>query len=339
MNPRPVLCALLCAATVSSAQAEVVRDERVKMTSPMSITIDAPAGREAEAKVAIRAAYTETDRLAALLSEWSPESDVSHVNAAAGSGAPVPVAHETYDVIAAAIEVGRLTEGAFDITFLPIGRCWNFKHVPPALPDPVALERAKALVDYRRIQLDSKAHTVALPDSGMGIGLGGIAQGYIADRVADLIRARGFTNFMVDVSGDLRVDGMIEGRPWRVGIKHPRLTGRTVATVPIANGLSISTAGDYEKFFELGGGRYHHIIDPKTGYPAPGCQSVTVVSLDTMLTDGLDTGLFVMGPERALALAEQLPNVEAMIVDGNGNVRTTSGFELEGAGADPAPAD
>jgi FAD:protein FMN transferase len=340
MKPRQIASALLlsvCAGLASPARAEVVRDERVKMTSPMSITIDAPAGREAEAKSAIGAGYAETDRLAALLSEWSPESDVSRVNAAAGNGMPVHVARETYEVITAAVEIGRLTEGAFDITFLPIGRCWKFKQTPPALPDAAALERAKTLVDYRRIQLDSKALTVALPDSGMGIGLGGIAQGYIADRVADVIRARGFTNFMVDVSGDLRVDGMIEGRPWRVGIKHPRLTGRTVATVPIANGLSISTAGDYEKFFELGGRRYHHIIDPKTGYPAPGCQSVTVVSLDTMLTDGLDTGLFVMGPERAIALAEKLPDVEAMIVDANGNVHTTSGFRLDKPEAGPAP--
>lgn len=334
MKLRQIAFALVFAACAGlahrPAQAEVVRDERVKMTSPMSITIDAPAGREPEAKAAIAAAYAETDRLAALLSEWSPTSDVSTVNAAAGSGVPVHVARETYEVIAAAIEVGRLTEGAFDITFLPIGRCWSFKQKPPALPEPAAIEQAKTLVDYRRIQLDSKALTIALPDSGMAIGLGGIAQGFIADRVADLIRARGFINFMIDVSGDLRVDGVIEGRPWRVGIKHPRIAGRTVATVPIANGLSISTAGDYEKFFELGGRRYHHIIDPKTGYPAPGCQSVTVVSLDTMLTDGLDTGLFVMGPERGIALAEQLPNVEAMIVDATGIVHTTSGFQLEG---------
>jgi thiamine biosynthesis lipoprotein len=170
---------------------------------------------------------------------------------------------------------------------------------------------------------------VALPDSGMGIGLGGIGQGYIGDQVARLIRERGFKDFVIDVSGDLRVDGLVRGRPWRVGIQHPRLSGKTLATVPIANGLSVVTAGDYERYFDLEGRRYHHIIDPATGYPADGCQSVTVVSRDTMLADALDTGLFVMGPVRALALAERLPEVEAMIVDAQGRVHTTSGFQLD----------
>jgi thiamine biosynthesis lipoprotein len=267
------------------------------------------------------------DRLVDLLSEWNPESDVSRVNTAAGSGVPVHVAPETYEVIAAAVDIGDLTAGAFDITFLPVGRLWNFMR--RVLPEPEALARARALVDYRRIALDPQALTVALPDSGMGIGLGGIGQGYIGDRVATLIREHGFTNFVVDVSGDLRVDGLLGGRPWRVGVQHPRAPGRTLATVPIANGLSIVTAGDYERFFDLDGRRYHHIIDPATGYPAAACQSVTVVSRDTMLADALDTALFVMGPERGIALAERLPEVEAMIVDAQGRMHTTSGFQLD----------
>ncbi len=322
--------ALLClalAVPVLPVQAEMVRDERVKMAAPMSIAIDAPVGREKEAQVAIDAAYAEVDRLVALISEWIPESDVSRVNAAAGSGVPVRVAPETYTVIKAAVDIGALTEGAFDITFLPVGRLWNFMR--RVRPDSEALTQARKLVDYRRIALDPVARTVALPDSGMGIGLGGIGQGYIGDQVARLIRERGFKDFVIDVSGDLRVDGLVRGRPWRVGIQHPRLSGKTLATVPIANGLSVVTAGDYERYFDLEGRRYHHIIDPATGYPADGCQSVTVVSRDTMLADALDTGLFVMGPVRALALAERLPEVEAMIVDAQGRVHTTSGFQLD----------
>jgi thiamine biosynthesis lipoprotein len=206
------------------------------------------------------------------------------------------------------------------------------------LPDSQALAQARALVDYRRVALDPIAMTVALPDSGMGIGLGGIGQGYIGDQVAKLLRERGFKNFVVDVSGDLRVDGMVGGRPWRVGIQHPRYARVSLATVPVANGLSIVTAGDYERYFDLDGRRYHHIIDPATGYPAEGCQSVTVVSRDTMLADALDTGLFVMGPERGIALAERLPEVEAMIVDAQGVVHTTSGFERDAPKKDPKDA-
>jgi thiamine biosynthesis lipoprotein len=178
---------------------------------------------------------------------------------------------------------------------------------------------------------------VALADSGMKMGLGGIAQGYIADRVAGMLRSHGFTSFVIDVSGDLRVDGRIGGRPWRVGIQDPRRREQVIATLPLADGISVVTSGDYERYFELDGRRYHHILDPATGYPAMGCRSVTVASTDTGIADALATGLFVLGPERGLALAEQLPDVEVLIVDAQGVTHTTSGFVLEQPA--PPPAD
>jgi len=300
----------------------------------MSIQIDAPAESEAAARRATEAAYKEVDRLVAILSEWQPDSEVSRVNAAAG-GAPVPVGPETFAVVQKAIEIGALTGGAFDITFLPLGRVWDLKRRPPLLPSPAAIAEARELVDYRRIVLDAEQHTVQLPRLGMGIGLGGIAQGFIADRVADCLRERGFSNFLVDVSGDLRVDGLVDGRPWRIGIQHPRIHGQMIAWLPVSN-LSVETSGDYERYFEVDGRRYHHIMDPATGWPAAGCQSVTVVSRDTGIADALATGLFVMGPERGLELAERLPEVEALIIDAAGKMHTTSGFAMEPAGN---PAD
>lgn len=304
----------------------------------MSIQIDAPAERETEARNATEAAYKEVDRLVAILSEWQPESEVSRVNAGAG-GLPVPVGPETFALIQKSIEIGALTGGAFDITFLPLGRVWDLKRRPPVLPSPAAIAEAKKLVDYRRIVLDAQQHTVQLPRLGMGIGLGGIAQGFIADRVAECLRERGFTDFLVDVSGDLRVDGLIDGRPWRIGIQHPRIHGQMIAWLPVSN-LSVVTSGDYERYFEVDGRRYHHIMDPATGWPAAGCQSVTVVSRDTGIADALATGLFAMGPERGLELAERLPEVEVLIIDSLGMMHTTSGFAMEPAGkpADP-PAD
>ena len=343
MSPRPTPSALaivlaLQLAAPQPAIAELVKDSRIKMTSPMSIAVDAPAGREEEARAAMGDAYAEVDRLVDLVSEWIPTSDISRVNAAAGSGVATAVAPETYALLAKSVEIGALTEGGFDITFLPLGRVWDLKRKPPVLPSPEAIAKARALVDYRRIILDPKAHTVALPDSGMGIGLGGIAQGFIADRVADLLRGRGFENFLVDVSGDLRVDGMIGGRPWRVGIQHPRARDQVMATLPVSGGLSVVTSGDYERYFDLGGRRYHHIMDPKTGYPTTGCQSVTVVSRDTGIADALTKGLFVLGPTRGIALAERLPDVEALIIDAHGGMHTTSGLKLErDASAAPAP--
>jgi thiamine biosynthesis lipoprotein len=256
------------------------------------------------------------------------------VNAAAG-GPPVKVGAETFALVQKSIEIGALTCGAFDITFLPLGRVWDLKRRPPVLPSPAAVAKARERVDYRRIVLDRDRHTVQLLKPGMGIGLGGIAQGFIADRIAECLRERGFTNFVIDVSGDLRVDGRVDGRPWRIGIQHPRIVGQMIAWLPVSD-LSVVTCGDYERYFELDGKRYHHIIDPATGWPAAGCQSVTVVSRDTGIADALDTGLFVMGPERGLELAERLPDVEALIIDAAGKMHTTSGFVME---SDGNPAD
>lgn len=324
-----LLATLATAAPGHPAAAELVRDDRTKMAAPMSIQVDAPAERTAAARAAMDAAYVEVDRLVALVSEWIPTSDISRVNAAAGSGAGVIVAPETFALVAKSVEIGRLTGGAFDITFAPLGRIWDFKRTPPALPAADAIARARALVDYRKIRLDPAAHTVALADPGMSIGLGGIAQGYIADRVAEVIRSRDFADFVIDVSGDLRVDGRVGGRPWRVGIQDPRQRERVIATLPLADGVSVVTSGDYERYFDLGGRRYHHIMDPSTGYPAMECRSVTVVSTDTGIADALATGLFVLGAERGLALAERLPDVEALIVDAAGRMHATSGFLLE----------
>jgi thiamine biosynthesis lipoprotein len=340
--PAPVcsrlwLLAVLLAATslARPAAAAVVRDDRTRMAAPMSIQIDAPADRAGAARAAMDAAYAEVDRLVALVSEWIPASDISRVNAAAGSSIGVQVAPETFTLVAKSVEIGNLTSGAFDVTFLPLGRAWDFKRTPPVVPAPEVIARARARVDYRRIVLDPAAHTVALADSGMAMGLGGIAQGYIADRVAELIRSHGFSDFVIDVSGDLRVDGRVGGHPWRVGIQDPRRRGQVVASLPLADGISVVTSGDYERYFEVEGRRYHHIMDPATGYPAMGCQSVTVVSKDTGIADALATGLFVLGPERGLALAERLPDVEALIIDANGAMHTTTGFVL---GEPAAPA-
>jgi thiamine biosynthesis lipoprotein len=168
----------------------------------------------------------------------------------------------------------------------------------------------------------------------MAIGLGGIAKGFIVDRAAEVLRRHGFADFVIVAGGDLRADGRKAGRPWRIGIRDPRVDGAMLGWVA-ASDLSIDTSGDYERCFIAGGRRYHHLIDPATGRPAPGCRSVTVVSRDTGIADALSTGLFVMGPERGLALAERLPDVEALVVDAAGDLHATSGFVLEPA-APPA---
>jgi thiamine biosynthesis lipoprotein len=327
------LVTALTAALATRVEARVFQDDRTKMAGPMSIRVDAPGESEALVRSAIDAAYDEVDRVVALVSEWEPASEISRVNAAAG-GEPVKVGPETLALVLKAIEIGELTDGAFDITFQPLARVWDFRQDPPRLPSAAAVASARRLVDYRRIDVDRQRRTIRLPESGMAIGLGGIAKGYIVDRVAGVLRGRGLNDFVVDASGDLRVDGRIDDRQWQVGVRHPRDSGRTIARLPVSD-LSIVTSGDYERYFILDGRRYHHIMDPSTGWPATGCQSVTVVTRDTGIADALATGLFVLGAERGLELAERLPEVEALIIDTSGEMLVTSGLAV----ARVAPVD
>jgi thiamine biosynthesis lipoprotein len=308
------------------AAAELVAVEHAAMGTPVAIQIAAPAGHDLPALVAVQAAYAEIERLETLLSSYRSSSDVSRINAGAG-GRPVRVSAETLALVLKSIEIGELTDGAFDITFGPLGDLWGFRRAPGVLPSNELIGAARSLVDFRRIQVDVANQTVRLPQAGMRIGLGGIAKGYIVDRAADVIRRHGFRDFMISAGGDLRADGHHFEQPWQVGVQDPRRPDRVIARIPVSN-ASVVTSGDYERFFILDGRRYHHIIDPGTGMPAAACRSVTILSPDTGIADALATGIFVLGPVEGLGLAERLAGVEALIIDADGKMHTTSGLPL-----------
>jgi thiamine biosynthesis lipoprotein len=283
---------------------------------------DGPGARRAMAAV-----FEEFDRLDALLSVWKPGSDVSRINAAAG-GAPVTASADTIAVLHAAIEAGRLTDGAFDVTFGALAEIWKFDHdqdnrVPSAGEVAARLPR----VDYRTIVVDETAGAVALTRRGIRVHLGGIGKGYAVDRAAALLRAQGLNDFMIQSGGDLYVAGQPEARPWRLGINDPRgAPDEPFATLDLRD-RTLSTSGDYERFFIRDGVRYHHLLDPETGHPARGCRSVTIVAPSAMQADALSTGVFVLGPERGLALVERLPDVEAVIVTADNRVVISSGLQ------------
>jgi thiamine biosynthesis lipoprotein len=182
------------------------------------------------------------------------------------------------------------------------------------------------LVDWTDIQLNQDEQTIFLPRRGMRIDVGGIGKGYAADRAASEMKRAGAQGGVVALSGDIKTFGALpntDGFP--VGLKHPREEGAVIAVIDLKD-EAISTAGDYERFFERDGIRYHHILDPKTLQPARACQSVTVIGKEGTLVDGLDTGIFVLGPERGMALVERLSGVEAVIVDDQGRVMVSSGL-------------
>lgn len=311
-----------CAGVSSSSPHAVVKRAQMHMGTLVSITAVA-TDREAGYR-AIQAGFDEIRRLERLLSTWSAASELSQVNAAAGRH-PVSVSRETFDLVAQSIEMARLTDGGFNIAVGPAVEAWSVTERQD-IPTEEALERLKGLIDWTTIQLNQQEQTIFLPRRGMRIDVGGIGKGYAADRAATEMKRAGAQGGVVALSGDIKTFGVLPDRDgFPVGIQHPREEGVVMAVIDLKD-EAISTAGDYERFFERDGVRYHHILDPKTLQPARTCQSVTVIGKEGVLVDGLDTGIFVLGPERGMDLVEHLPNIEALIVDQQGRVTVSSGL-------------
>jgi thiamine biosynthesis lipoprotein len=246
---------------------------------------------------------------------------VSLINGRAGLE-DVRVSGELLSLLVQAVEVSRETGGAFDVTVGPLVALWQFD-VGGKVPAPEDLELALGLVDYRGLDLDVKESTVGLAAGGMKIDLGGIGKGFAVDRAANLLLEEGVENAIIDAGGDLRLLGSRPGKDfWRIGIRHPRDPARLLVSLDLAD-RAVVTSGDYERFFMAGGKRYHHLLDPATGLPAEGCQSVTVVAGDTASADAYATAAFVLGPRRGLELLRRLPGVEGIIVDREGGVLWT----------------
>jgi thiamine biosynthesis lipoprotein len=271
---------------------------------------------------AINAAFDEVARQESLFSEYQPTSDISAVNRGAG-GDPVEVDPEVFTVLQRSMWASHVTSGSFDITFAGCGTLWSIRE--RRIPDQASLTACLEDVDSRRIRLDPWRTSVQLPRSGMRIGLGGIAKGYGVDAAAEVLRAHGLTRFVVDGGGDLRVEGTDIDGAWTVQIAHPRNAQQIFATLRLDRG-AIVTSGDYVRYFEQDGIRYHHILDPTTGQPARRSVSVTVIAPNATDADALATGLFVLGPERGLAVVANLPGVEALFFDPELRVRASRGF-------------
>ncbi len=274
---------------------------------------------------AAEAAFVEIERLEALLSSYRPESDISRIDQSAGQ-APVEVAPEVVEVVAAALNVSRLSDGAFDPTVGVLAAVWGPSGEKGVVPSREELDKLLPLVDYRGVIVDEKADKVGLARKGMALNLGGVAKGYIVGKAAGVLKAHGVRRGIVHAGGDMYVFQEDRREPFKIGIQHPRKTGALLGEAYVYNG-AVPTSGDYERFFEKDGVRYHHILDPKTGRPARGTQSVTLVAEDPTVADALSTAVFVMGPQRGMELIERLEGVEGVIVDGSGSVNISSGFK------------
>lgn len=308
-----------------SAQLQPVHSQHTtRNVSLMSTRVDfiVVSENSDKAERAIDAAIAEMKRVVTVMSEWREDSLISKVNEAAGKQA-VPVSRELFELLNAAQEIGEQTQGKFDITFASAGKLWDFRR--GQVPTKAQIKAAIAPIDYTRLVLDRNAMTAYLSHPETQVGLGGIAKGYAVDRAGDILRKRGFDEFSINAGGDLFVQGRHSDGLWQVGIQNPRDPKQLMALLPVAN-TAIATSGDYERFFIHDGKRYSHIIDPDTGYPANGCQSVTILASRTFVADALATGVFVLGPDKGLALVNSLANIEAVIVDAKGSVYVSNGL-------------
>ncbi|MDT3777673.1 FAD:protein FMN transferase [Nitrospira sp. MA-1] len=312
--------------TLDACLAESALIKRSQMLMGTVVFVTAVGEDERSAKRAVKAGLDEIRRLEELLSTWIPTSELSKVNAAAGRES-IQVSQETFEVLTRSLEMAQLTQGGFNIAVGPAVKAWNASgegHVPPQ-EDLVAL---RPQIDLSQIQLDKKKRTVWLKLAGMQVDVGGIGKGYAADLAARVMQAAGATAGVVALSGDIKTFGrMPDQQRFVFGIQHPRKEqGEVLGRIELED-EAVSTAGDYQRYFMKDGVRYHHILDPATLLPARGCQSVTVIAKDGVMADGLDTGIFVMGPKKGMALIESLPDVEGVIVDQEGTVLVSSGLK------------
>ncbi len=274
---------------------------------------------------AIEKGFAEIHRLEELLSTWIPDSELSRVNDAAGE-TPIEVSPETIEVLAHSLETARLTNGGFNVAIGPAVESWNISR-EGRIPSQEALDAVRPLMDLSRIHVNGDAGTVYLARSGMQVDIGGIGKGYAADLAADVMQAAGASAGVVAIAGDIKTFGRLpDGQRFVFGIQHPRKENGIMIGQLELEDEAVSTAGDYQRYFLKDGIRYHHILDPRTLHPARLSQSVTIVARTGVLADGLDTGIFVMGPEKGMALIERLPGVEGMIVGADGTVSVSSGL-------------
>ena len=315
-----------------AASPHVVKRGQMHMGTLVFLTAVAPDKQLAHE--AIERGFAEIHRLEQILSTWIPDSELSRINAAAGQRA-VEAGPETMELLEHSLEMARLTEGGFNIAIGPAVEAWNVSR-EGRIPPKQELDAARRLMDLFAIQIDKEAGTVYLALSGMRVDIGGIGKGYAADFAARVMQEAGASAGVVAISGDIKTFGRLpDGQRFTFGIQHPRKeNGITIGQLELED-EAVSTAGDYQRYFEKDGVRYHHILDPQTLQPARLSQSVTIVAETGVLADGLDTGIFVMGPAKGMALIERLPGVEGVIVATDGTVSVSSG--LQGRLQSPRP--
>jgi thiamine biosynthesis lipoprotein len=301
----------------------IVRQERALMGTSWLIQISLPADEPTfAARRDLQDVFFELSRIEKLMSEWKQESPVSAINAAAG-GESVVVPEELRLLIERALAISEQTDGAFDISWRGMAHLWRFDSTF-RVPTEEEIQAALEVVGFRKILVEG--NRIGLPLQGMAIGLGGIAKGYAIDRAGTVLKEKGYRNFLINGGGDVLTAGSRGNRPWGIGVRAPRGSKNQLIALLNLRGGAVVTSGDYERFRMIDGIRYHHIIDPRTGWPARACRSVTIVAASAEAADAMATAVFVLGASKGLELVRQKAEMEAMVIDADGKYQMTPGF-------------
>jgi thiamine biosynthesis lipoprotein len=323
-----LICLIALSWFVFSTLACRPQEERIFRKSMLMmdtlVTITAVSATEADADKAIDMAFQEIGRLEKAANFYSHESEISHINTHAGIS-PVKVSADIIDLLSKARDVAEVTDGAFDPTIGPLISLYDFRN--HRAPSDQEVRKNLRLVNYRNMVIDREESRVFLEKKGMLIDPGGIMKGYAAGKAAEVLRQHGIYSGIVAVAGDIRAFGVNpDGKPWRIGIRDPRgkKDDDIVAVIELGD-MSVSTSGDYERYFIQNGKRIHHLISPKTGYPAESCRSVSIISPEGAFADAYSTGICILGPEKGLKVIEKA-GLDGIIIDERGILHTSHGI-------------
>ena len=303
-----IILILICFVSCGKKAGLPYNESRFLMDTVVRIGIYQTDFSQDQIKKIVNGTFETMAHLEGKLSSGIDTSEVSRL-----SQTPQKVSEETYQCLKDGIRLSEMCTGAFDITIGEVKQLWDFSGENPRVPDPGEIRNALPYVDYSQVVLDSPFVSLKYPENR--VDLGGIAKGFIVDQAVAFLVKSGITAGVVEAGGDLRFFGHHPQKDkWRVGVQNPRPQDKQILAVINIDTGAVATSGDYERFFMRDGKRYHHLLDPKTGYPASECISVTIVTGNTMMADGLATAVFVLGPEKGMALVEKLDDVEAVII-------------------------
>jgi len=313
-----LLCTVLWIPVAAHAE-WITRDEPIMGTR---CAVELWSEDRVSGDAAITSVFDDMRRIDRLMSTWKEDTEISRVNREGGKH-PVKISAELFGLLKESVRYSELTHGAFDITYASVGYLYDFKR--GVHPNQKAIDAALPGINWRHMVLDEKKLTVFFTRPGMRIDLGGIAKGYSVDRGIEILKKQGISRAMVNAGGDTRILGDRFGKPWVVGVRDPDHEGKVFLRLPLTD-AAFSTSGDYERYFDEDGKRFHHIIDPKTGDSARKCRSVTIISDTATRTDALTKSVFVMGPEEGIRFIDTLTGVDAVAVAPDGKMFYSKGL-------------